>query len=190
MADEPQAQAPVVPPAPRVDHRADAARSLREQMRARRRAGQAQRTTDIEIPGFAGSELFIVCRALGDYHEERQIAQRVQDEKVHDVTDQELNVAADSLVLAGVGSYVKTDGQRVDLGASLGIALCDALDPPGGRPDGEPPLFHADSDRQAVFELFPDTSSVVLAYMQLNQFTREAGYKTDEELQGNSPAAS
>lgn len=151
--------------------------SLQDQLRAARLRALHETTQDFEIPGTAGT-LWGTFKALDDYREVREIVK--SNAATGDEAEQEMNVAADTLVRSCVGVYAKDpetgEIQQLDMG--LGVQLAEYY--------GET----VDTDRQAVFAIFPGTVSIVTLFAQLEAWFAKTGRKATGDLAGNSPAQS
>jgi hypothetical protein len=145
--------------------------SLKDQVRFSRARIQHTKTRDFEIPGYQ-PQLFVTFKALDDYTETREIGAR--HENVPDEAQREMYVAADTLIAASTDSYGILDGERVEIGLPLGAALAARLDHDG-----------AENDRQAVFQIFPSTMSLMRTFIELDGWTQQVARGTDEELEGN-----
>jgi len=155
-----------------------ATRSLKDQILAARAAGMEARTEDFEIPGFGG-RLWGTFRALDDYAEVRKIGQRL--EKVHDPVEQEMCVAADTLIRASVDCFAVIDGERHPLDATFGLPLGKYL---GLAEEG-------DTARQAVFGLFEGkTMDLMTLFNRYSEWRQGAQAQVDEETEGKSEAPS
>jgi hypothetical protein len=145
--------------------------SLRDSLRAARARAQHRTTGEFPIPGYEG-RLHGEFRALDDYSEVRAIVMR--HTKVADVAQQELYVAADTLLAASVGTFAMQDGVRHDLSLPLGRGLAAYLGYEG-----------LESDRQALFAVFPATISVMTLFAEYDLWMKASGVTVDEDLAGN-----
>jgi len=148
--------------------------SLRDRLRAARATKQAEHIEELPIPGYGG-QLVARYRNL-DYVERRQIGLGV---KGPSVPARELDAAADMLVRACVGVDAHVDGQVVpvkdgETPLKLGKALADYLGQDG-----------AETDRQAIFLIFPSQLSLMAHVEQLSALQLAADDEIDGELAEN-----
>lgn len=144
--------------------------SLRDLLRGSREALQATRTIDLPVPGWGA----LVARYhVLSWRETRQITAR--HERVRDVAQQELYIAADSLIAACDGTFASLDGQLQPLNMIYGIDLARYLGEDG-----------AESARQAVFQLIPNEIQLITHYGELMAWMQGENVSVDEDLaQGN-----
>lgn len=150
--------------------------SFREQLLAARERSLRSRTVELEIPGYE-RRLWGTFRAIDDYSEVRAIVRRHQQRAD---AEQELHVAADTLLAACVDCYGLEDGQRHPLDVKLGLPLAGML----GLADG------CDNDRQALFAVIPSTMAVMTLFAEYDQWLKGARQEAEDDLQGESGAPS
>lgn len=138
--------------------------------RVRRQAGFEE---TLEVPGWSG-RLWATYRPL-EYRETRQIGLR--HERVKDVVEKELRVAADTLVAACVRCEARHDGRTETL-PPVGLALCQEIG-----------LDGPENNTQAVLELFPSESAVMDQFVQVLELEQAANEQVDAAIEGNSEAA-
>ncbi len=145
--------------------------SIGEQLLAARAKLQAYHEETVEI--FDG--LWGRYRPL-EFRELREIVRG--HEKVRNETEQELLIAADTLIAASVGTEARVNGTVKEL-PKLGMALNQAIG-----------LEAHENDRQAVFELFPTERMLMEQFAKIGEMEGAANAKVDRQLEGESEAAS
>jgi|ERR1700752_65639 len=178
-----EAGAPV-PPLPGED--VPAPTSLQAKVRAARARAQQRSTIDLEIPGTDGT-LWGTFRGIDDVKERVRIGkpyERIRDESV-----QAYEIAAEMLRVACIDCFVPLDGfipgkaiagDRFSLEMPLGKALAVWMDvvPAGSTA--------AITDHDAVFLIFPSTTSIVETGAALHRFSTRIGQQADADAEGNS----
>jgi hypothetical protein len=163
--------------------------SLQQQLRASRKRAANKQTEDFQIPGYSPA-LWGTFRAMDDYSDVRRFV--IAHVDVADEAEKELLIAADTLAASCTDLYVKIGDTRADLEiAPQGFTPQSAaylVTEPDGQ-GGERPV-QVDSDRQAVFAIFPNTSSIMELYGEMKSYFNNAGIAADEELLGNAAAPS
>jgi len=149
--------------------------SIQGALRAALAAAQHRQNKDFPIPGYSG-RLWGTFRALDDYTDVRGIVAGL--DRVSDDATKELYIAADTIIKSCVGVYALMDGEKHELPYGMGIGLADYL--------GQ----QVDTDRQAVFALFPGTLAVMGLLADLDAWFKDADAKSAEETAGNSEAPS
>jgi hypothetical protein len=145
--------------------------SLAERLRTQRQQ-YSDHTTEqtFKVPGFR--ELYARYLPL-DYRTVRRIVERC--EPIPDPATRDLEAAADSLLAACQGVEAHIDGEVHDLGCKLGKQLADTLGFEG-----------AETDRQALFLIFPSEMAVITEANRVKDMTEEPD---EDELLKNSQAA-
>lgn len=146
--------------------------SLKDYIVAARSAELRAKTADFEVPGYGG-RLWATLRGLDDYSEMRGVI--TANERVPDAATMELNIAADTLLLASVDCFGLRNGEKESLDVRLGLPLSQCL----GMTDSE-------TNRQAIFEVFPDTMSVMTMYAQYDNWLKGEGREADQRAEGKS----
>lgn len=147
--------------------------SMAERAEQRRRHLLSQNTETFDVPGYIGI-LRVEYRAM-DYKELRKIAARHQ--RVKDDADQELYIAADTLIAASENSFEVLPGEKEgeervrELGLTWGLSLAREL---GVTTPG-------DTARQAVFAVFPQKTWLTQHYTDYTDWLRGIGVQVDEE---------
>ena len=139
--------------------------------------GQANKTREVEIPGYDG--LFGVFRAIDDYTEVRPVIARAAKAR-GDEAQKEISIAAETLLLSSVDTFAMVDGKRVDIGLPLGKGLYDTLW------EGDESHVQVDNDRQALSLLIPSTVSLVALAGQVDLWSKQSLDRTGEEILGES----
>lgn len=152
---------------------------LRDKLRAARAAGFKQHPPlKLEIPGYEGLRLWASFRVNDDYVDNKQMVAAHEAEP--DADQQELAVAAESLLRACVGVFAMDGDTRIDVTDDdgqpilLGKALCDYLG-----------IDSVDNDLQAMFALYPGTMSIATSFARLEKWAVDTGQKVDAALLGN-----
>jgi len=148
--------------------------SLRDKLRAARATQQAEQIEEITIPGYDG-QLVAKYRTL-DWKERRAIGLNV---KGPNIAVKELDAAADLIVASCVGVDAHVDGQVAPIEADgqqlkLGKKLANELGFEG-----------ADTDRQAVFQIFPSEIALMNHVGALARAQLITNEQIDDDLAGN-----
>jgi hypothetical protein len=151
-------------------------------VRAARAAAQHRHTKDFEIPGFEGT-IWGTFRALDKWSDVRGIV----DRHSHlDGAEQQVNVAAETLLKSCVTLYGVDGTQRAPLNMGLGVQFAEYVEEGStASPDGIPM-----TDLQAVFVAIPNEVQLVMLYTALESWYEGVGVKTDAVQVGNSAAPS
>lgn len=152
--------------------------SLQARIQAARAAKQVARTVELPIPGYkrGGVDLRVTYRGL-TYSETKAIEKQGRLGVAGEDTA-ELYAAASILAAAAVSTVAVIDGERHPV-PTLGIALAKYLDPTSA----------ADSQRQAVFEVFDDELLVMTTFAEYGQWRAGEDDQIGREVAGNSNAA-
>lgn len=170
MADLPEVTAP--------------AKSVSERLRESFVRSQAVKTQDIAIPGY--DELHVIFRVLDDYTELRRVLRGAQLRNRHlPESAQEIQASIETLILASVDSYAVVDGQRIDIGLPLGLALYDYIFPVSAEDPAKPSL-RPTKDGEAVTMLFGSTVALMFVASQLDVVSKMAAITAETELPGES----
>jgi len=172
--------------------------SLQQQLRQSRKRAANKQAKAFQIPGY-DPPLWGTFRALDDYSDVRRFV--IAHVDVPDEAEKELLIAADTLAASCTELYVEVGGVRGELeilkqgftptSAAYLVTETDAdgndiIDPA----TGEPKPIQVDNECQAVFAIFPNTSSIMELYGEMKSYFSSAGAKADEETLGNGAAPS
>lgn len=172
--------------------------SLRDQLRASRKAAQNRQTKAFEIPGY-DPPIYGTFKALDDYADARGIVLEHQNEP--DEAARELLIACDTFVASCTEIYPVINGVRAALeipapGFTPAVAAELVVETDAEGEDvldeaGDPVPVKVDNARQAVLAIFPNTLSIMTLFAEIDAwFQNGAGPKSDRVLAGNSPAPS
>lgn len=173
--DPDQTIAPIEPSAPASVEPAESFDSLKTKLQAARRRAQNLPPEDFPIPGSANT-LWGTFKVLTDYVELREVVSAQGSATTE--AEGELYVAAETIAKSCTELYALIDGQKKPFEMSIiqvANTYYDAV---------------AENDRQAVFAIFPDTSSVAEFAGNLDTWFETARSRADEVVSGNSEAAS
>lgn len=155
--------------------------SFRDKVRAARTAAQNRKTKDFKIPGFEGT-IWGTFKALDKWADVRGIV----DKYAH-LTDgeDELMIAAETLLRSCVTLYGLDNGVRAPLDMTLGVQFAEWVEE-GSTVTTGPPM----TDLQAVFVAIPDEVQLVKLFTRLEQWYTGEDEGTSAEQVGNSVAPS
>jgi|SRR5882672_5222381 len=167
----------VQPEPPELDE--EEAKTLFDQLRARRREIQENRQTYVSIPGYEEIGLCAQYHLLDGKIQER-IVEKVK-RQTKDRVDRGLFVAVDTMIQACDGLFLERDGQyipfdpdRRGFAFKYEKALADFLE------------YEADTARRVVFGLFGNNDSMIAAHvMKLNRWFQNTTRDADEEFAGD-----
>ena len=143
--------------------------SLRDRLRAARIEQQAETIHELPIPGYDGQ--LVVKYRNPDWKERRRVMMHI---KGPDVVARELEAAADTLVVSCVGVDAHVDGETVALPYKLDKGLAEYL------LDEQ-----VETDRQAVFVVFPSETALMAHLEQLSELQLAADGVIDAQVEGD-----
>lgn len=151
--------------------------SIQDRVRKARDNRIAGTTVQLPVPGYKGV-LLATYRGI-PWRERREIMLNAQS--VNDQVDQELMNAADLLIASCVSMQADIDGEQHDLNVKMGISLAGYL---------SLEMEHVDTDRQALYLIIPDEGDVIEHCGELLMALRKGQAHADDEIVGESSAAS
>lgn len=169
-AINPDAAPPVEPAAPAP---ADPLASLQGRLQESRKRAQNRETKDFAIPG-SDDTLWGTFKVLTDYGDLRAMV--LVREEAPTEQDADLYTMCERIVRSCTAVYTLIDGKQRPLDMTIGVKLANTYYSP------------VDTDRQAVFAIFPDTASIAEFSGDLTIWAEGAGTAADEVVSGNSEA--